>query len=251
MTNATLETELKTHLEHFYELYKKGKDMYCSILGVHDKELDEWSFSKFWDYQEALKKASGLCVALSEHRGFVRMRSMFHEQRKNARFYINSHDEETVMEIVAGICSRLNGSYSFQIKTIGPHNYGFARYDNTILYVNMPANLRHIADALKEMPENLFDEETPFAAKKISKGICYAFSPPSCPRVVLGKPLDCWKYPFNDLHAKVLETTFEVCKEKNITDLDEMAGLYAQALEDARFDPENPHLWLGLPDPIT
>ena len=244
--------ELRQHIEHFYRLYTEKYDMYQAIIGVHDKELEDWPYAKYRKYADALENASGAYPDQSEHCGFVRLRSGLREG-KHVRFYMNSHDSESVIEIAGTIFNKLKKKAGFQLKTIGPRNYGFSRFDNTVLYVNANDNVRLAAEELQKLScqEGLFDEETPFAARKIARGVCYAFTPVSCHRVILGQYLRHWKYAFNELHSIVLERTFGVCAEKQITGLEEMFELYTQALVEARINPEKPHLSIGVQDPLA
>lgn len=227
-------------------------DFYRAIIGIYGKEGHPLSLFEFEEHRKALWDA-GVWAGPSYCGDAFLMYNQNLPHGKNMRFYLNAHDAENARKIIVLAVNRLEGK-RFRIKTIGYNNYGYGRYDNTVLYVNAKDDVKYVANILQELSnenKELFDSDIPFTTKKIAKGIGYGTSVGVGPYDILGRRIgrSYSKFSFNTLQGLVLSRLFNKFQKRDC-DLDEKTELYAQALEQAGFDPENMHLTLGLEDPL-
>lgn len=227
-------------------------DFYKAIIGIYKKQYHPLSLLEFEEHRTALWD-QGIFAGPSPSGDSFLMYSHNLPPGKNVRFYLNAHDAESARKIIVSAVKELKDE-KYRIKTIGHENYGYERYDNIVVYVNINNGVKYIADFLQDFSnknKELFDNEIPFTTKKIAKGICYGVSVDYGPYQVLGYQIcGCEKVSFNELHSFVLGLLFNEFREKNITDLDEKAELYSKALGQANFNQDNMHLILGIDDPL-
>lgn len=230
-------------------------DFYALITGVYGKKCRVLSEEEAAGHQMALAKAGVYAISEDETDRAV---SYNHGLRlgRHMRFYVNAHDADSSVEIVKGLAPRIDDR-EYKIKLISQDKAGYDCLDNVVLYVPLNDCLEFHAKLLQglasEHPEH-FDDETLFTARRIGRGISYATSVPLWRCAILGQEFiqDRYqnKFSFNGLHALVLKRTFDAAIDRMIEDLDELTALYAQALKDARFDPERIHLNSLNRDPL-
>jgi len=248
--------DLKERLEDFARQIPQGSydefDFYKLIVGVYGKEHDPLSCSEYFKQLEEIAALGLPYWPSSERESFLIIMKKLPQQSKNIRFYINSHNADSAISIVKAAAHDLIDRVNFQFKLVGRDNYGYSRFDNTILYVNIndAKTAAEVLLALSEKEPYLFDEDVPFTTRKIAKGIGYALTPLVCQREIFGERLKYHKYSPNFLHSLVLKRTFEEADKRGVKDPDKITGLYMQALEQAYIDPEKPYLNLGMKDPL-
>jgi len=245
--------QIITDLSTSYDINSMDdNDFYKAIIGIYKKEYHPLSLFEFEDHRKALWD-QGIFAGPSACGESFLMYSHNLPRGKNIRFYLNAHDAESARKIIVSTVKELEEK-RFRIKTIGHGNYGYDRYDNIVVYVNINEGVRYTANVLQKISnenKELFDDKIPFTTKKIAKGVGYGISVDSVNYNILGNQIRCYnKISFNELHAFVLDIIFKEFEEKKIDDLDEKVELYSQALEQANFDPENIHFILGVNDPL-
>ncbi|MBW2966137.1 hypothetical protein KY342_03470 [Candidatus Woesearchaeota archaeon] len=228
-------------------------DFYRAIIGVHNKEYHPLSYSEFDEHKRGLFDAGINTYSYGYGESFLIYNHDL-EIGRNIRFYLNAHNAENARKIIVEAAKGLGDERRFRIKTIGNGNYGYERYDNIVVYVNANDDAKYFANFLKELSNNnkeLFDDDVPFPARKIAKGFGYGTSILKRTYIIFGNHIrKGYSVSFNSLHGSVLNLLFSEFRKREISDLDEKTELYAQALEQACFDPDNMHLIIGMEDPL-
>jgi hypothetical protein len=237
-----------------YDVKSMNTDaFYQAIIGIYGKTYHPLSYPEFCEHKKKLWN-QGVYTSNSLHGDYFIIHNHNLEIGINIRFYLNAHNAENARKIIVATAKGLEPKRKFRIKTIGNGNYGYDRYDNIVVYVNANDDIKYFANFLKELSDNnkeLFDDEVPFPARKIAKGLGYGTSVFRGVYTILGNDISKgYSVSFNSLHGSVLNVLFPEFKKRKISDLDKKAELYAQALEQACFDPDNMHLILGMKDPL-
>ena len=212
-------------------------DFYKSIIGIYNKRYNPLSYSEFCEHKKKLWD-HGVCTSASLYGDEFLIYNNNLPSGRNIRFYMNARDAESARKIIIDTVKNMKNERQFRIKTVGNGNYGYDRYDNIVVYVNMSADIKYFADFLKALSDNnkeLFDDEVPFPARKIARGIGYGTSVFKMDHILFGKYISKGDaVSFNSLHACVLNLLFSEFRERDILDLDEKAELYVQALKQVR-----------------
>ncbi|MBW2995189.1 hypothetical protein KY312_02465 [Candidatus Woesearchaeota archaeon] len=223
-------------------------DFYEILVGVFKKDVKPLTDDEYGKHHHDLLENKIYADFPMKGRGFI-VDDFDLPIGKNMRFYLNAHNASGGREILKSIVNEFRDQ-RFKIKTVARDRYGFFRYDNTVLYVNIN-DANNYVDFLRQLSLEhpcFFDSEVPLLTRKLARGIGYSASPLKNKTVVLERSVNPAGMSANEMHSVVLQITFDKVIEELIEDYDDITELYVQALQQARFNPEKPYLIHGVDD---